>query len=72
MTTLNAAAPSSRNTGIQPVPWRLLAWVSWRQYRLSAAGTAAFLGVLAEGGWVLARSLLLIAATVWLVRRRAA
>ena len=47
MTTLNTPAPSRRNTGIQPVPWRRLAWVSWRQYRLSAAGLIAFLGVLA-------------------------
>jgi hypothetical protein len=47
MTTLSTPAPPRRNTRIQPVPWRRLAWVSWRQYRLSAAGTAAYLGVLA-------------------------
>jgi len=47
MTTLSTAAPSHRGTGIRPVPWRRLAWVSWRQYRLSAAGLVAFLGVLA-------------------------
>jgi hypothetical protein len=47
MTTLSTPAPSHRDTRIRPVPWRRLAWVSWRQYRLSAAGTVAFLGVLA-------------------------
>jgi hypothetical protein len=47
MTTLSTPAPSRRDTGIRPVPWRRLAWVSWRQYRVSAAGTAAFLSALA-------------------------
>ena len=49
MTTLKtpAPAPPRRDTGIRPVPWRHLAWVSWRQYRLSAAGAAIFLGALA-------------------------
>jgi hypothetical protein len=47
MTTLSTPAPSRQNTRTQPVPWRRLAWVSWRQYRVPAAGTAAFLAVLA-------------------------
>jgi ABC-2 type transport system ATP-binding protein len=49
MTTLNtpAPAPARRNTTPQPVPWRRLAWVSWRHYRAAAVGAAAFLGVLA-------------------------
>jgi hypothetical protein len=49
MTTLNtsAPAPARRNTTPPPVPWRRLAWVSWRQYRAAAVGAAAFLGVLA-------------------------
>ena len=46
MTTLNPPAPARRDTTPPPVPWRRLAWVGWRQYRTSAAGTAAFLGVL--------------------------
>ncbi len=47
MTTLNTPAPARRDTTPPPVPWRRLAWVSWRQYRMSAAGAVAFLGVLA-------------------------
>jgi ABC-type transport system involved in multi-copper enzyme maturation permease subunit len=29
------------------VPWRRMAWVTWRQHRFAIAGVAAFLGVLA-------------------------
>jgi hypothetical protein len=47
MTTLSTPASSHGGGGIRPVPWRRLAWVSWRQYRLSAAGLVVFLGVLA-------------------------
>jgi len=46
MTTLTTPAPPG-DSRIRPVPWRRLAWVSWRQYRPSAVGTATFLGVLA-------------------------
>jgi ABC-2 family transporter protein len=47
MTILNAPAPPHPATSTRPVPWRRLAWVSWRQYRFSAAGAAVFLGVVA-------------------------
>jgi hypothetical protein len=47
MTALTTPAQRDQHAATRPVPWRRLAWVSWRQYRLSAAGTAAFLGVLA-------------------------
>jgi hypothetical protein len=47
MTTLNTPAPARPNTTPPPVPWRRLAWVSWRQYRTAAVGAAAFLGALA-------------------------
>jgi hypothetical protein len=47
MTVLTTPAQRDQRTTPRPVPWRRLTWVSWRQYRLSAAGTAAFLGVLA-------------------------
>jgi hypothetical protein len=47
MTTLNTPAPTRRDTKPPPVPWRRLAWVSWRQYRMAAAGAVALLGVLA-------------------------
>jgi hypothetical protein len=47
MTILSAPAPSRPGTRTRPVPWRGLVWVSWRQYRLSAAGAAVFLAALA-------------------------
>lgn len=47
MSVLSAPAQPGRGNGLRRVPWRRLASVSWQQYRLSAAGTAAFLGVLA-------------------------
>jgi hypothetical protein len=45
MTTLSAPAPARQP--VSPVPWRQLAWVSWRQNRTAAIGTAAFLGAVA-------------------------
>lgn len=36
MTTLTARSPSV----LQPVPWRGMAWVTWRQHRLLLAGVA--------------------------------
>ena len=47
MTSLNALAPSLPGASTRPVSWRNLGWVSWRQYRFSAAGAAVFLGVVA-------------------------
>jgi hypothetical protein len=45
MTTLSTQAPAREP--VRPVPWRQLAWVSWRQYRTAAIGTTAFLGAAA-------------------------
>jgi hypothetical protein len=45
MTTLTTPARPSQ--GLRPVPWRQLAWVSWRQYRFGLAGAVVFLAVLA-------------------------
>lgn len=30
--------------GLRPVPWRRMAWVTWRQHRLTLAGVASVLG----------------------------
>jgi ABC-type transport system involved in multi-copper enzyme maturation permease subunit len=40
------ASPSLR-----PVPWRRMAWVTWRQHRFVLGGVAAFLGALALCLW---------------------
>ena len=42
MTVPAASAPAVRP--VRPVPWSKLAWVSWRQHRLTLAGAAAVLG----------------------------
>jgi hypothetical protein len=47
MTVLTTPAQPGRGKGLRPVPWRRMAWVTWRQHRLAMAGVAAFLGVLA-------------------------
>ena len=39
------------NTRLRPVPWRRMAWVTWRQHRMALAGVAVFLGVLAVWVW---------------------
>ena len=36
----------------RPVPWRRMAWVTWRQHRAALGGVAALLGVLAVYLWL--------------------
>lgn len=50
MTALSVPAPG-KDASLRPVPWRRMAWVTWRQHRVALTGVAAFLGVLA--GYVL-------------------
>jgi ABC-2 family transporter protein len=40
------------DTRPRPVPWRRMAWVTWRQHRAALAGVAALLGVLAVYLWI--------------------
>jgi hypothetical protein len=47
MTVLTTPAQPGRGEGLRPLPWRRMAWVTWRQHRLAMAGVAASLGVLA-------------------------
>ena len=35
------------HAGVPPVPWRQMAWVTWRQHRLALAGVAAVFGAAA-------------------------
>jgi ABC-2 family transporter protein len=37
---------------LRPVPWRRMAWVTWRQHRFALAGVAALLGALAVYLWL--------------------
>jgi ABC-type transport system involved in multi-copper enzyme maturation permease subunit len=49
MTTLTASA---RPESLAPVPWRRMAWVTWRQHRIALTGVAVLLGGLAALLWV--------------------
>jgi hypothetical protein len=53
MTALTAPARPVKDTTVRPVPWRRMAWVTWRQHRIALGGVAAFLGALAVYVWIL-------------------
>ena len=52
MTTLTMPARPEHDAGLRPVPWRRMAWVTWRQHRAALAGVAVFLGALAVYLWL--------------------
>ena len=52
MTALTMPARPRHDAGLRPVPWRRMAWVTWRQHRAALAGVAVFLGALAVYLWV--------------------
>src|SRR6202453_383913 len=47
MTALTMSARLGNDTDLRPVPWRRMAWVTWRQHRFALAGVGGLLGVLA-------------------------
>ncbi|HEV2244631.1 MAG TPA: hypothetical protein VGR98_26585 [Streptosporangiaceae bacterium] len=51
MTALTVPA-RPEDARLRPVPWRRMAWVTWRQHRIAIAGVAALLGALAVYLWV--------------------
>jgi len=52
MTTLTVPARPEQDATLQPVPWRRMAWVTWRQHRIALAGVAALLGAWAVYLWL--------------------
>jgi hypothetical protein len=52
MTALTMPARPKHDAGLRPVPWRRMAWVTWRQHRAALAGVAALLGALAVYLWL--------------------
>jgi ABC-2 family transporter protein len=52
MTALSMPARPKHDAGLRPVPWRRMAWVTWRQHRAALTGVAVFLGALAVYLWV--------------------
>ena len=52
MTALRVAARPEQDASPRPVPWRRMAWVTWRQHRFALAGVAVLLGGLAVWLWL--------------------
>ncbi len=57
MTALRVPARPEEDTSLRPVPWRRMAWVTWRQHRSALTGVAALLGALAVCLWLVGSSL---------------
>jgi ABC-type transport system involved in multi-copper enzyme maturation permease subunit len=45
------AARPAEDAHLRPVPWRRMAWVTWRQHRFTLTGVTVFLGALAVYVW---------------------
>src|SRR6266436_9928873 len=52
MTALTVPARPEQDASLRPVPWRRMAWVTWRQHRIALAGVAALLGAWAVYLWL--------------------
>src|SRR6202035_1032202 len=52
MTALAVPARPVQDASLRPVPWRRMAWVTWRQHRFALTGVATLLGVLAVCLWI--------------------
>jgi hypothetical protein len=55
MTLLTAPTVPARqedDAGLRPLPWRRMAWVTWRQHRTALTGMGALLGALAVYLWL--------------------
>lgn len=52
MTALTVSARPQEDASPRPVPWRRMAWVTWRQHRFALTGVAALLGALAVYLWL--------------------
>jgi hypothetical protein len=52
MTALTTPARPEQDASPRPLPWRRMAWVTWRQHRIALAGVAALLGVPALYLWL--------------------
>jgi hypothetical protein len=47
MTAVSVPVRPAREVSPRPLPWRRMAWVTWRHHRVALSGVVAFLGVLA-------------------------
>src|SRR5215472_12698074 len=51
MTARTVPPGREEDASLRPVPWRGMAWVTWRQHRIALAGAAVFLCALAACLW---------------------
>jgi ABC-type transport system involved in multi-copper enzyme maturation permease subunit len=51
MTALTVPAGRKDDASLRPLPWRRMAWVTWRQHRIAMASAAGLLGALAVILW---------------------
>ncbi len=56
MSAVTAPVDPEQNP-LRPLPWRRMAWVTWRQHRFALAGMALLLGGLATYLWILGQRL---------------
>ena len=56
MTALRVPARADEDARPRPLPWRRMAWVTWRQHRLALGGAAVLLGALAVWLWLIGSS----------------
>jgi hypothetical protein len=47
LSTMSVPASIGQGANLQPLPWRRMAWVIWRQHRTALIGVFAFVGALA-------------------------
>ena len=52
MNALTVPARPDHDTSLRPVPWRRMAWVTWRQHRFVLGGVATLLGAMAVYLWL--------------------
>ena len=52
MTALTVPARPEEGARLRPLPWRRMAWVTWRQHRFSLGGVTVLLGALAVYLWL--------------------
>jgi hypothetical protein len=52
VTTLAAPTPLERDATPRPLPWRRMAWITWRHHRIAMGAVAVFLSALAVWLWI--------------------
>jgi len=52
MTALTVRTPAEGDACTRPLPWRRMAWVTWRQHRIALTGVAVFLGAWTVYVWL--------------------